>query len=150
MVRYKFNKRDRQPGESIPFYVIELKHLSEHCDFGVTLENMIRDRLVGGVRSRKIQQHLFAKTEPSFDKALKITSVMETAEKNICDIEELSRLEKMEGLNKVQEKHDKFDEIGRKKGLKIVMGHKIVFNVGVIIFKVNAVLKMPNVIVVGK
>ena len=35
MERYKFNKRDRQPGESIPFYVTELKHLSDHCDFGV-------------------------------------------------------------------------------------------------------------------
>ena len=46
MERYKFNKRDRQPGESIPFHVTELKHLSGHCDFGVTLEDMIRDRLV--------------------------------------------------------------------------------------------------------
>ena len=44
--RYKFNKKDRQPGESIPFHVTELKHLSGHCDFGVTLEDMIRDRLV--------------------------------------------------------------------------------------------------------
>ena len=35
MERYKFNKRDRQPDESIPFYVTELKRLSDHCDFGV-------------------------------------------------------------------------------------------------------------------
>ena len=52
MERYKFNKKDRQPGESIPFYVTELKRLSEHCDFGVTLQDMIRDKLVCGVRSR--------------------------------------------------------------------------------------------------
>ena len=52
MERYKFNKRDRQPGESIPFDVTELKRLSEHCDFGVTLEDMIRDRLVCGVRRK--------------------------------------------------------------------------------------------------
>ena len=52
MGRYKFNKKDRQPGESIPFYVTELKRLSEHCDFGVTLHDMIRDKLVCGVRSR--------------------------------------------------------------------------------------------------
>ena len=60
MERYKFNKRDKQPGESIPFYVTELKHLSEHCDFGVTLEDMIRGRLICGVRSPKIQQRLLA------------------------------------------------------------------------------------------
>ena len=56
MERYKFNKRDRQPRERIPFYMTELKRLSEHCDFRVTLEDMIRERLVCGVRSPKIQQ----------------------------------------------------------------------------------------------
>ena len=97
--RYKFNKRDRQLGESIPFYETEIKHLSEHCDFGVTLEDMIRDRLVCGVRGPKIQQRLLAKTELSFDRALKITSMMERAKKNVCDTEGSSGSEKMEGLN---------------------------------------------------
>ena len=116
MERYKFNKRDRQPGESIPFYVTELKRLSEHYDFVVTLEDMIRNRLVCGVRSPKIQQHLLAETELSFDWALKIASAMERAKKNVCNIEGSSELEKMEGLNKVQEKHNKFEEMGNKKG----------------------------------
>ena len=40
---------------------------------------------------------------------------MERAEKNVCDIEGSSGLEKMEGLNKVQEKRNKFEEMGRKK-----------------------------------
>ena len=82
----------------------ELKRLSEHCDFGVTLEDMIRGRLVCGVRSPKIQQRLLAETELSFDRALKIASTMVRAEKNVCDIAGLSGLEKMEGLNKLQEK----------------------------------------------
>ena len=94
----------------------ELKRLSEHCDFEVTLEDMIRDRLVCGVRSPKIQQRLLAETELSFDRALKIASAMERAEKNVCNIEGSSGLEKMEGLNKVQKKHNKFEEMGRKKG----------------------------------
>ena len=114
--RYKFNTRDREPGESIPFYVTELKRSSEHCDFSVTLEDMIRDRLVCGVRSLKVQQCLLAETELNFDRALKIASAMERTEKNVCNIEGSSRLEKLEGLNKVQEKHDKFEEMGCKKG----------------------------------
>ena len=86
MERYKFNKRDRQPGESIPFYGTELKRLSEHCDCEVTLEDMIRDRLVCGVRSPKIQQRLLAETELSFDRAMKIASAMERAEKNVLTL----------------------------------------------------------------
>ena len=54
------------------------------------------------MRSPKIQQRLLAETELSFDRALKIASVMERAEKNVSNIEGSSRLEKMEGLNKVQ------------------------------------------------
>ena len=46
---------------------------------------------------------------------MKIASAMERAEKNVCDIEGSSGLEKMERLNKVQEKCDKFEELGRKK-----------------------------------
>ena len=77
---------------------------------------MIRDRLGCGVRSLEIQHCLLAKTELSFDRALKIASAIERAKKNVCDIEGLSGLKKMEGLNKVQEKHNKFEEMGRKKG----------------------------------
>ena len=68
------------------------------------------------MRSPKIQQCLLAETELSFNRALKIASAMERAKKNVCDIEGSSWLEKMEGLNKVQEKHNKFEEMGRKKG----------------------------------
>lgn len=62
MERYKLNITDRQLSESIPFYVTELKHLSEHCDFGLSLDNMIRDRLVCRARNTKIQQLFFAET----------------------------------------------------------------------------------------
>ena len=42
----KFNTRDRRAGESIANYVAELRALGEYCDFGTTIKDMIRDRLV--------------------------------------------------------------------------------------------------------
>ena len=68
------------------------------------------------MRSPKIQQRLLAETELSFDRVLEIASAMERADKNFFDIEGSSRLEKMEGLNKVLEKHDKCEQMDRKKG----------------------------------
>ena len=41
---------------------------------------------------------------------------MERAKKNVFDIEGSSGLDKMEGLKKVQEKRNKFEEMSRKKG----------------------------------
>ena len=84
--RYKFNKGGRHPGESIEFYVTKIECLSEHCDFGLNLDDMIRDRLVCGMRNTKIQQHLFVETKLSLEGALKIACTMERAKKIVCDI----------------------------------------------------------------
>ena len=41
-------------------FVAGLRQLSEHCEFGTTLEDMIRDRLVCGVANSSIQRRLLA------------------------------------------------------------------------------------------
>ena len=53
--RFKFHSRQRQPGESVSMYIAALRAMGEHCDFGQTLNDMIRDRLVCGVNDRNIQ-----------------------------------------------------------------------------------------------
>ena len=45
-------------GESIFDFVAALRHLAEYCNFGGSLENMLRDRLVSGVNNEKIQRRL--------------------------------------------------------------------------------------------
>ena len=61
--RFNFNIRDRTETESVSSYVVELRRLTQHCDFGTALQDMIRDRLVCGIRNVKIQQRLlFHKT----------------------------------------------------------------------------------------
>ena len=44
--RYKFNSRAQKAEESIATFVAELRCLAEHCKFGQTLDEMLRDRLV--------------------------------------------------------------------------------------------------------
>ena len=58
--RFRFNARSQQPGETIAMFLAELRHLSEHCEFGITLDEMLRDRLVCGVRDIRIQRRLLA------------------------------------------------------------------------------------------
>ena len=53
---FKFNTRIRKSGESIATYVAELRAIGEHCDFGDTLDLMIRDRLVCGINDTCIQE----------------------------------------------------------------------------------------------
>ena len=83
--RYRFNTRNCRSGESISTYVAELHHLSEHCNFGPSLNEMLRDRIVCGIKDQKIQRRLLAEPELTFDKAFKLVSASESADKNAKD-----------------------------------------------------------------
>ena len=47
--RYNFHSRSRRSDESISGFIAELRKLSEHCEFGDTLNDMLRYRLVCGI-----------------------------------------------------------------------------------------------------
>ena len=52
---FKFNRR-KQGGESIVQFLAELRKLAETCNFGVKLNEQLRDRLVQGLHSEPIQK----------------------------------------------------------------------------------------------
>ena len=85
---YRFNKRDstRESCESIAQYVAALRKLSEHCEYGETLTDTIRDRLVCGIRDDRIQQQLLAESTLTLENAIKVATSMEQAKKNLEDI----------------------------------------------------------------
>ena len=83
--RFKFHSRVRKVGESIATYVAELRSLSEYCDFGTTLEDMLRDRLVCGVNDRNIQRTLLTQ-DLTYAKAVELAVSAETAVKSIRDL----------------------------------------------------------------
>ena len=58
--QFRFNSRSRQEGESVAKFTAELQRLSEHCEFGAVLSDMLRDRLVIGIMNDRIQQRLLA------------------------------------------------------------------------------------------
>ena len=80
--RYKFNSRFRREGESVAKFVSELRSLSEFCNYGPTLDDMLRDRLVCGVNDDHIQRRLLAEEKLTFQKAMEVAVAMETAASN--------------------------------------------------------------------
>ena len=52
--RFKFNTRFRKPGESVAVFITQLRSLSERCNYGASLEAMLRDLLVGGINDDTI------------------------------------------------------------------------------------------------
>ncbi len=84
--RFKFHSRNRRHGESVAVYVAELRRLTEGCNFGTSLQSMLRDRMVCGIGDEHMQKKLLSETALTFNIALKIVTAVETADKNLHDI----------------------------------------------------------------
>ena len=69
-------------GELVSTYVPELHHLSNHCDFGPSLQQMLHDRLVCGIEDPKIQWRLLAEPDLTFDKAFELALASKSTDKN--------------------------------------------------------------------
>ena len=70
--RFKFHSRNRKEDEGVATYVAVLRKLSEHCNYGETLPEMLRDRLVCGINNEKIQRRLLAEPDLTLKKAEEI------------------------------------------------------------------------------
>ena len=64
--RFKFHGRYRKQGESVATYVAELRALAEFCNFGASLEDMLRDQLVWGIKNDAMQQRLLQEAKLTY------------------------------------------------------------------------------------
>ena len=68
--RAKFNRRKQEEGETVDAFVTDLHALAEHCAYGVLHEEMIRDRLVVGIRSAALSEKLQLDSDLTLEKAM--------------------------------------------------------------------------------
>ena len=64
----------------------QLRRLSEHCNYGDTLELMLRDRLVCVCKDHRLQCKLLAEPDLTFKRAFKLAVAMESAERDAKDL----------------------------------------------------------------
>ena len=81
--RFKFNTRVRKQGEGIAQYVAALRELAEQCNYGTSLPDMLRDRLVCGVNHEATQRRLLSEKDLTYEKALELATTIEMTEKNV-------------------------------------------------------------------
>ena len=84
--RFKFHKRTQREGESVAEYVVALKELTTHCEFGGFLNEALRDRLVCGLYRESTQKRLLTEVDLTFKKACEIAQAMEMADKNASEL----------------------------------------------------------------
>ena len=77
--RYLFNRRCQEPGESYDQYRTALRKLAESCSFdSVTPDEILRDRLVFGIRDNKTRERLLRESTLTLKRTDELCHAAET------------------------------------------------------------------------
>ena len=69
--RARFNRRDQRDGESAEQYITALYELVKNCEYGDQRDEMLRDRLVVGIRDGALSAKLQLEATLTLEKAKK-------------------------------------------------------------------------------
>lgn len=84
--RFAFHRRQQRSDESVGDYIIEIKTLSQTCEFGDFLDEALRDKLIFGAHDAAIQRKLANTKELTFDSACTTAKLMEMTEQNLNEM----------------------------------------------------------------
>lgn len=79
VLRHRFYSRSRRSGETIAGFLAELRRLARDCNFGASLNSMLRDRLVLGIADDSIQRRLLSEKDLTLEKALSLAQAHASA-----------------------------------------------------------------------
>jgi hypothetical protein len=110
--RFKFNSCRRRQGETVAMFVAELRRLTKYCEFGASLDDMLRDRLVCGINDERIQRRLLGEPTLTFARALELSQAQESASRYARDLQQKSPAESVHVIRSGKEAESSESEAG--------------------------------------
>ena len=105
--RHVFNTRTQQPTQSFDCFVTELRVQAKKCAYGALQEELIRDRIVVGIRDDNIRSRLLREPDLSLQKCIDIVRAAEVAKKQMHNIkEETNVVHKLSSTNMNEEQRN--------------------------------------------
>ena len=113
---YCFNSRAQEKLETVDQYVTELKLISKNCGYGELENQLLHDRVICGIHSDEVRQHLLRADDLTLDKCLRICHPYEQTKKGVqiladgphVVVDDLKKQNKKAGQTKSSDnKHDK-------------------------------------------
>ncbi|CAB4036530.1 uncharacterized protein K02A2.6-like [Paramuricea clavata] len=123
MERYKFNTRVQRDDETADQYVTELKLLAKNCNFGSLEDELIRDRVVYGIKSERVRERLLRERKLTLDKALEVCQINEQSEEQLKVLNDVQSVKAIGKYNKSGNYRSKLDA-NRRRDFKHNGGNK--------------------------
>ena len=84
--RYCFWSRDQVEEEHVDKWVKDLRSIAKNCEFGDQEDNLIRDKLVFGVRDSRVKERMLRETDLTLKKAVEICRVAESTKSQMKEM----------------------------------------------------------------
>lgn len=110
--RYCFNNRNQENGESFDEYLTALKVLAKTCNFGSLKDELIRDRIVCGIRDMGTRKKLLQEAGLTLQKCV---NTSRSAEKRATQMKAMSGKEDVNALSQNEKHRSKDKNKNRKK-----------------------------------
>ena len=105
--RARFNQRRQEEGESVDEFVTTLYCLSEHCEYAGLRDEMIRDRIVVGVRDSILSEKLQLEADLTLEKAVATARQRESVKKQQKVVRAEDSPSNVDAVHSTQGKKDK-------------------------------------------
>ena len=114
--RAKFNSRNQREGESVDSFITELYGLARYCNFGALKYELIRDRIVVGLRNCDLSEKLQLDTKLTLEKAINLARQRETVkqQQSILDNGFKSKAANVDSIAKGKPRKKKEDNFKEK------------------------------------
>uniref|UniRef100_A0A1X7T248 Retrotransposon gag domain-containing protein n=1 Tax=Amphimedon queenslandica TaxID=400682 RepID=A0A1X7T248_AMPQE len=87
--RFEFNTRSQEEGESVAVFVAALRSIAEYCEYkDDILPDMLRDRIVCGIRDKAVQRSLLKESKLTYESALDTALAAEAAAHDCKQLQE--------------------------------------------------------------
>jgi hypothetical protein len=70
--RAQFNRRQQEPREPADTFIAALHKLADTCEFGALRDQLVRDRIVVGIRDVKLSERLQLDPDLTLEKAVTV------------------------------------------------------------------------------
>ncbi|XP_048005105.1 uncharacterized protein K02A2.6-like [Leguminivora glycinivorella] len=110
--RYIFYKIEQNEDEPFNDFMTRIKTQAIKCDFGSLLDEMLKDKIVFGIKSTQIREKLLTEDELTLTKAINICKTSEQASKQLDEFEGKNKTEKVftvKSKNSKEAQNEKFD-----------------------------------------
>ncbi|KAK2577674.1 hypothetical protein KPH14_012864, partial [Odynerus spinipes] len=84
---FRFYQRKQRDGENVQQFVAALQKLSINCNFGDYQQKALRNQLVFGIQSRRIQARLLETKDLTFGKAVETAAAMELTDQDVTQLQ---------------------------------------------------------------